>query len=74
MLNNYEKISVRYNSYKDEIEFQKDNNPRVLPKESQFSRIVISSPKQTLVLLDTGDDLSGYFYELVNGRVALYKK
>jgi len=52
MLNNYEKISVRYNSYKDEIEFQKDNNPRVLPKESQFSRIEISSPKQTLVLLE----------------------
>jgi len=71
---NYEKISVRYNSYKDEVEFQKDNSPLVLPKESQFSRIEISSPKQTLVLLDTGDDLSGYFYELVNGKNALYKK
>ena len=74
MLNNYEKISVRYNSYKDEIEFQKDNSPLVLPKESQFSRIEISSPKQTLVLLDTGDDLSGYFYELAGGKNALYKK
>ncbi len=74
MLNKYEQISVRYNSYKDEIEFQKDNSHLVLPKENQFSRIEISSPKQTLVLLETGDDLSGYFFELVNGKNTLYKK
>lgn len=71
---NYEKISVRYNSYKDEVEFQKNGSPLILPKESQFSRIEISSPKQTLVLLDTGDDLSGYFFELASGKNALYKK
>lgn len=70
----YEKISVRYNSYKDEVEFQKDGSPLVLPKETKFSRIEIASPKQTIVLLETNDDLSGYFFELVNGKNSLYKK
>jgi len=70
----YEKISVRYNSYKDEVEFQKDGSPLVLPKETKFSRIEIGSPKQTIVLLETNDDLSGYFFELVNGKNSLYKK
>lgn len=71
---NYEKAPVRYNSYKDEIEFQKDGTTLALPKESQFSRIEILSPKQTLVSLETNDDLSGYFFELVNGKTSLYKK
>lgn len=71
---NYEKISVRYNSYKDEVEFQKDGSPLVLPKEAKFSRIEITSPKQTLVLLETSDELNGYFFELVNGKISLYKK
>ncbi|MGU3374017.1 hypothetical protein [Chryseobacterium sp. M5A1_1a] len=72
--NNYEKAAVRYNSYLDEIEFQKDGKPLVLPKEEKFSRIEISSPKSTIVLLDTKDELSGYFFELVNGSNRLYKK
>jgi len=71
---NYEKIPVRYNSYTDQIEFQKDGSVMILPKDSKFSRIDITSPKQTLVNLETNDELSGYFYEIVNGKVALYKK
>lgn len=71
---NYEKMPVRYNSYADQIEFQKDGSVMILPKDSKFSRIEITSPKQTLVNLDTNDELSGYFYEVVNGKVALYKK
>lgn len=72
---NYEKIPVRYNSYTDQIEFQKDGTVMVLPKESAFGKIEIVSPKQTLVLLATKDDLDGYFYELIDGKNAsLYKK
>jgi len=71
---NYEKAPVRYNSYRDDIEFQKDGKTLVLPKEAQLSRIEIFSPKQTLVLLETHDDLDGYFFELVNGKNSLYKK
>lgn len=72
---NYEKIPVRYNSYADQIEFQKDGAVMVLPKESTFGRIEIISPKQSLVLLDTKDELDGYFYEIIKGNNAsLYKK
>ncbi|WP_213277937.1 hypothetical protein [Chryseobacterium indologenes] len=71
---NVEKVPVRYNSYKDEVEFQKEGKPLVLPKEEQFSRIEIISPKSTIVLLKTNDDLSGYFFELVSGKIPLYKK
>jgi len=71
---NYEKMPVRYNSYTDQIEFQRDGGVMVLPNDSKFSRIEIVSPKQTLVNLETSDDLKGYFYEIVNGKVSLYKK
>ncbi|MGL6126490.1 hypothetical protein [Chryseobacterium artocarpi] len=71
---NYEQVPVRYNSYSDEIEFKKNNEVQVLPKNAEFSRIEVSSPKQTIVLLETLDELSGYFFELVNGKNSLYKK
>jgi hypothetical protein len=71
---NYEKVAIRYNSYKDEIEFQKDGKPLVIPKESKFSRIEVAAPKETIVLLETNDELSGYFFEIVNGKNVLYKK
>lgn len=71
---NYEQVPVRYNSYKDEIEFKKNNEVQVLPKSSVFTRIEIPSSKQTIVLFETFDELSGYFFELVNGKISLYKK
>ncbi len=71
---NYEKIPIRYNSYKDEVEFQKGNLIQVLPKDSKFSKIEIISPKQTIVLLNTGDENSGYLFELISGKNSLLKK
>jgi len=71
---NFEEVPVRYNSYKDEIEFQKDGKILVLPKESKFSRIEIKSPPQNFVVLDSNDELKGYFIELMNGKYSLYKK
>ncbi len=74
LADNYEKAPVRYSTLKDEIEFQKDGKTMVLPNEDQFSRVEIISPKTVLVRLDTGDDLKGYFFELVQGKYSLYKK
>ncbi len=68
------KVLVKYNSFNDEIEFKKDDQVLALPKKPEYSRIEIFSPKETLVLLDTSDELNGYFYELVNGKNSLYKK
>ena len=69
-----EQIPIRYNSYNDEIEFKKDDKVLALPKKTEYTRIEATSPKITFVLLDTSDELSGYFYELVNGKNGLYKK
>ncbi|THV63107.1 hypothetical protein [Chryseobacterium candidae] len=71
---NYEQIPIRYNSYTDEIEFKKNGNVQVLPKTTDFSRIEVLSPRQVIVLLDTSDNLNGYFFELINGKNNLYKK
>lgn len=71
---NYEEIPVRYNSYKDEIEFKKGEDIQVLPKQKEYSRISIKSPVETIVFLDTNDDLKGYFVELVSGKTTLYRK
>lgn len=71
---NYEQVAVRYNSYTDEIEFKKNGEIQVLPKTSDFSRIEILTPKKAIVLLDTSDDLNGYFFELSTGKNILYKK
>lgn len=72
--NNYEMAPARYNSYTDEIEYQKNNQTFTLPKTDVFSKIILISSKDVLVRLDTKDDLAGYFYELINGKYSLYKK
>lgn len=71
---NFEKTSVRYNSYLDEVEFEKDGKPLVLPKEEKFSRIKFLSSNSTIVLLETKDNLTGYFFEIISGKISLYKK
>lgn len=74
LADNYEEVPVRYNSYKDEIEFKKGENVQVVPKQKEFSRITIKNTLQTIVNLETSDALQGYFFELVFGKIALYKK
>ncbi|NIF05296.1 hypothetical protein F3J23_07565 [Chryseobacterium sp. Tr-659] len=69
-----ETAPARYNSFKDEVEFQKGDKTFVLPKNDAFSKITFTNSKETLVKLDTGDDLSGYFFELADGKYGLYKK
>lgn len=71
---NYETLVARYNSYSDEIEFQKDEKLHVLPKQDVFSKIIFTNTKEKLALVNTGDDLSGYFFELSSGKYPLYKK
>lgn len=74
LADNYEAAPVRYNSYKDEIEFKKGENIQIVPKQKEFSKIIIKEPLQTIVNLETNDNLQGYFFELVPGKIALYKK
>lgn len=70
----YPNVNIRYNAYKDEIEFRNGENLLVLPKEEQFNRIEIISPKQVLVYKSINGEPEGYYYELVSGKTSLYKK
>ncbi|WP_313004637.1 hypothetical protein [Chryseobacterium gleum] len=69
-----ESAPARYNSFKDEIEFKKGDKSFVLPKNENFSRITLTNNNEILVYLNTNDDLSGYFLEIVGGKYGLYKK
>lgn len=72
---NYQNTLVRYNSFKDDVEFKNEANNEimVIPKEDKFKTIEILSPKQKLVLLNL-DGEYGYYYEVLDGTVSLYKK
>ncbi|WP_295201717.1 hypothetical protein [uncultured Chryseobacterium sp.] len=72
--NDYGTVPIRYNSYKDEIEFENEGKPLVLPKDPKFYKIELLSPKKTIVYLNTEDNLTGYFFEIVDGKNILYKK
>lgn len=70
---NYESILARYNSYKDQVEFKKDNQIFVLDKSNLFSRISFSN-NENLVLLNL-NGTQGYFYELYSDdKKVLLKK
>lgn len=70
----YPYVFIRYNAYKDEIEFKSEETLMVLPKDQQFNRIEILSPKEVLVYKTIEGNTDGYYYELVNGKTSLYKK
>ncbi|WP_312090324.1 hypothetical protein [Chryseobacterium sp.] len=73
---NYQNVLIRYNSFKDHIEFKNGNSGEImiLPKEDKFNKIEILSPKQILVLLSINSEPTGYYYEVVKGNISLYKK
>ncbi len=71
---NYEAAPARYNTFNDEIEYKKDDKVYVLPKNNVFPKIEFTNPKDVMVFMDTNDELSGYFYEIVTGKYSLYKK
>jgi len=70
---NTETALARYNTYFDEVEFKKGEEAYSLIPESPFSRIEFQT-KETLVRLDNGADLKGYYFELAAGKNSLYKK
>ncbi|WP_332453896.1 hypothetical protein [Chryseobacterium aquaticum] len=71
----HETAPARYNSYNDEVEFMKDEKTFVLPKDDKFSTIFFTNTKDKLVRLNTDDDLSGYFFEILDtNNFGLYKK
>ncbi len=72
----YNPINARYNNYKDEVEFERDNKVYVLPKENQFSEIYFKGTNKKLKLLTNPDNLTeNYFFEIATGDVInIYKR
>lgn len=71
---NFEKVEARYDSYRDLVEYQSNDETRVVPKESQFNRIQFTSPNEVLVLANFGGAEAGYYYLLAEGNVSLFKE
>lgn len=71
----YKNFPVRYNAFKDEIEFQNnDEQIMILPKEEKFKNIEVFSSKQIIALLTFDNEPTGYYFEILAGKFSLYKK
>lgn len=70
----YESIEARYNSYKDQVEFKKNDKIYVLDKSDVITRLKFTKSAQNLVLLKL-NDAYGYYFELFSsGDKVLLKK
>lgn len=70
---------IRFNCYTDTIEMLNGDNIYEIPKTnivkgSELSKFTFKNSNETLILVDTYDEHSGYFFLLVNGKNQLLKK
>lgn len=71
--------SIRYNIYTDTVEMMIDSVIDEIPKtnivkESPLSKFTFEKSNETLILIDSHDERSGYFFLLANGKNQLLKK
>lgn len=67
-------IPIRYNSFLDTVEILNNTDVYEIPKTESFPDFTFETTKEKLVLVNTHDDFSGYFFELINGKNRLLKK
>lgn len=69
-------IPIRYNPFLDTIEIMDSNTGSVyeLPKEEAYPKFTFQNTNEKLVLTNTNNEYSGYFFELVGGKYRLLKK
>lgn len=77
--NNSTIFPIRYNCYTDTIEILNGNEIVEIPKtnivkESELSKFIFEKSNEILILVDTYDEHSGYFFRIVNGKNQLLKK
>ncbi len=66
-------ISIRYNTYTDEIEYSNGADVYILPKSEPFTKFVFKQSHEVLVL-ENYDEGLGYFFELEKGKNTLLTK
>lgn len=69
-------IPIRYNPFLDTVEIMDNNSGNVyeLPKEEAYPKFTFQTTQEKLVLVNTNNEYSGYFFELVGGKTRLLKK
>ncbi|WP_028120993.1 hypothetical protein [Epilithonimonas tenax] len=69
-------IPIRYSPFLDSVEILDSNTGNVyeLPKEAAYPKFTFETTHEKLVLINTHNEYSGYFFELVGGKNKLLKK
>lgn len=67
-------VPIRYNTFLDAVEIMADNTVYEIPREESYPKFTFEETKEKLVLVNSGDEYAGYFFEIVNGKNRLLKK
>lgn len=67
-------VSIRYNTFLDTIEILNGTDVYEIPKEESYPKFTFEGTKEKLVLVNTHNELAGYFFELAGGKNRLLKK
>ena len=69
-------VPIRYSPFLDSVEIMDNNTGSVyeLPKEEAYPKFTFQTTSEKLVLVNTNNEYSGYFFELVAGKNRLIKK
>ena len=67
-------IPIRYDSFLDTVEILHGTDVYEIPKTGSFPDFTFETTNEKLVQINTYDDYSGYFIELVDGKNKLLKK
>lgn len=69
-------IAIRYSPFLDSVEILDNTSGNVyeIPKEEAYPKFTFQTTQEKLVLVNTNNDYSGYFFELVGGNNRLLKK
>jgi len=69
-------IPIRYSPFLDSVEIMdnKTGNVYVIPEEEAYPKFTFETTKEKLVLVNTNNEYSGYFFEIVGGKNRLLKK
>lgn len=69
-------IPIRYSPFLDSVEILDSNSGNVyeIPKEEAYPKFTFQTTNEKLVLVNTNNEYSGYFFEVVGGKNRLLKK
>lgn len=68
-------VPIRYNTFLDAIEIMGDNSTVYeIPREESYPKFTFEGTKEKLILVNSGGEYAGYFFEITDGKNKLLKK